>query len=534
MSETAQERTRALWTLALVLPLVLYGAWAAAFIRAGVGYEMDEALWTESAVYLLKGSGTPPFGHDPASWITLFGRRLPLMILPYEGSTKAFATLPFFAAFGIRTAVARAASVLLGAIGIVGLVTLVGRTIGAAAALLLGILLAVHPSYLDLTVFDNGGTAVWMAAMGIIALALSHHLRRPSARSALWLGVAAGVGVWARANVLWLIAASVAAGLLVFGRRAIPPLRHVAAMLGGGILGTLPLIVYEIASRFGTLRFIDATRQPLGCALFEHRLRDLADVMLSDREQKIVWGGAQLPSWTLAFGAATLVVILLVAIRPAATPPARWRRTFALTALFLAAIILSSRLNIQQHHHVAVLPLAVAVIVALGAGSASRRRAIVPWLAVLAAGFLTFALVENLRIRRGLERTGGKRVFSSAIEDLRGELEAHPVPPDRLKILNWGFQNPLYVISGGSLHGTELYWGATRERSRRGLTWDQEIRDGGSFLLYAFVMGPPDLSDGAAGFEEALRRYDGPKTVRILRDRTGEDWARLITIEPSR
>ena len=534
MSEAARTRTRGLWALAFVLPLALYGAWAAAFIRTGVGYEMDEALWTESAVYLLRGSGAPPFNHEPASWIRAAGRHWPLMIIPYVGATKAYATAPLFAALGISTETARLSAVVLAGLGIAGLSTLIAVRIGLLPAFLTGLFLAIHPSYLDLTVFDNGGTAVCMGAMGLLALALNHHLRRGTVASAFALGLAAGVAVWARANLVWLLAASAAAGLLVFGRRAIPRARHVAAMLAGGILGTLPLIVYEIASRFGTLRFIEATRQPLSRALLAHRLRELTGVMLSDREQKIIWGGSELPRWTLVFGAAMLAAVLLAAFRPAAAPPERWRRAFALTALFLAAITVSSGLNIQQHHLVAVLPMAVAAIVALAAEAASRRRAIVPWLAVLAAGFLVFAPVEDLRIRRGLERTGGKRVFSSAIADLRGDLEAHPVPPDRLKILNWGFQNPLYVISGGSLYGTELFWGATRERSRRGLTWDEEIRDGGSFILYAFVMGPPDLSDGAAGFEEALRRYGGPKTVRIFRDRTGEDWARRITIEPSR
>ena len=535
MTVRPEGRARLLFALALAVPLSLYTAWAAAFIRTGIGYEMDEALYVESAVHLLRGGDTPPpFNHEPASWIRVAGRPWPLMIIPYVGATKAYAAVPLFAAFGIGPEVARFTGVALGGLGLVGLSMLIAATAGLLPAFLTGMLLAIHPSYLDLTVFDNGGTSVWMGAMGLLAFALARHLRRPTAGSALLLGIAAGVGVWARANLLWLLAAAAAAALLVYGRRAIPRAAHGGAMLVGGILGAIPLAVYEIRSRFGTLHFIDSTRQPRTVALLLQRFRELAEVMLSDREQKIIWGGAGLPPWTLVFGAAMLAAVLLAAIRPATTPQARWRRVFALSALFLAAIIVTSRLHIQQHHHVAVLPMALAAIVALGAEAARRRRAIAPWLAVLAAGFLAFALVEDLRIRRGLERTGGKRVFSSAIEEVRSDLEAHPAAPERLKILNWGFQNPLYVISGGSLYGTELFWGATRERSRRGLTWDEEIRDGGSFLLYAFTMGPPDLSDGAAGFEEALRRYDGPRTVRTFRDRSGEDWARRITIEPSR
>ena len=94
-------RARATLVLSLLLPLAIYSAWAARFLRAGVGYEYDEALWTESAVYMLRGSGTPPFAHEPASWISLAGRQWPLMILPYEGAAKALVALPLFAALGV-------------------------------------------------------------------------------------------------------------------------------------------------------------------------------------------------------------------------------------------------------------------------------------------------------------------------------------------------------------------------------------------------------------------------------------------------
>ncbi len=93
-------RTGVLLALSLLAPLSLYAVLATRMLRAGVGYEMDEALYVESAVFLLHGQGTPPFVHDPASWVTVFGRRLPLMIIPYVGAAKAYAALPLFAAFG--------------------------------------------------------------------------------------------------------------------------------------------------------------------------------------------------------------------------------------------------------------------------------------------------------------------------------------------------------------------------------------------------------------------------------------------------
>src|SRR5437868_433524 len=80
-------------------------------------------------------------------------------------------------------------------------------------------------------------------------------------------------------------------------------------------------------------------------------------------------------------------------------------------------------------------------------------------------------------------------VCSSAVDDVGRYLQSHPVAPSRLKILSWGFQSNLYVGSGGSVHGSELFWGATKARSSRGNTWESEIRDGGSFLLFSFPTG---------------------------------------------
>ena len=530
-------RTRVLFALSLLIPLALYVGLASRFIAAQVGYEMDEALYTESAVFLLAGSGTPPFVYDPASWITISGRSWPLMIIPYVGAAKAYVALPLFAAFGISPEVARFSGVLLGSLGIAGLVTLIGWQISPAAALIVGLLLAIHPSYLDFTAFDNGGVAVWMAAAGLAALALTNHLRRPSMLSALLVGIAAGLGVWARANVLWLLPSVIVAALVAFGRRAIPARRHIAAMIVGGCLGGAPLILYEAASRLGTFRFISSTRRPLSGQLVAQRLRALAEVMISDREQRVIWGGPPVSLWEAGVGTALLALVFVSAfapIRPDSQPISRWRRAFAVSAVVLTIILLTSRLGIQPHHLAAVLPLALAALVLFSVEIASRFRSAILPLGALAAGLAVLSLSWDVRIDRGLRQTGGIGAFSSAINDVSRYLESHPVPPDRLKILHWGFQNNLYVTSRGSVYGSELFWGATKEVSRRGNTWESEIRDGGSFLLFLFPMGPPEISDGAQGFSKALEDYGGPRREQLFFGRSGSPIVRLVEITPAR
>jgi hypothetical protein len=530
-------RYRAGWVLAfsLILPLALYVGLASRFIGAGVGYEMDEALYVQSAVFLLRGGGgAPPFVTGRGDAIRLGGRRWPVMIIPYVGAVKAYVALPLFKVFGIRTEVARFAGVLLGAVGIAGLVALLATQVSPAAGLVAGALLAVHPSYLDYTVFDNGGVSVWMAAMGLIALTLVNLLRRPSPFAAFLLGIGAGLGIWARANVLWLLAAAAAAALVGFGRRAAPRPRQFTAASAGGLLGALPLILYEIRSDFVTLRYISAASQALTLPRFGARLRALVELMISDGEQRSIWWGPPLPSWQMALGGALLVLVaasLFVGIGSDDSDVPRWRRAFSASAIVLTGILLTSGLGVSRHHLVAVLPLPLAALATLSLELTRRSRRAAPLLALAAAGLLALFLSWDFRIDRGLRRTGGKYVWTSAISDVAVHLESHPVPPNRLKVLQWGFQNNLYVASGGTVHGSELFWGATKALSARGIPWKEELRDGGSFLFYLFPTSP--APEALEGFSAALAEYQGPGRRKVFPDRSGADVIALVEI-PSR
>lgn len=456
------------------------------------------------------------------------------MVFPYVGALKAYAALPLFKVLGVRTETARAAGVLLGSMGIAGLSLLLATRAGPAAGLATGVLLAVHPSYLDYTVFDNGGVSVWMAGMGLMALALAAYLHRPSPLFAFLLGAAAGVGVWGRANVLWLVAAAAAGALAGFGRRAIPPPRHLAAAAAGGCVGALPLILYELRSGFWTLRFMSVMTQPLTSSRFAARLRGLAEILVSDGEQRAIWWGPRLPGWQMALGAALVALGLLCGLGRLRSPDSdvsRWRRAFAATAAVLAAILLTSRLGVSQHHLVAVLPLALAALVLASVEIGRSAPLTVPLLGLAAAALLALSLSWDIRIDEGLRRTGGKYVWTSALEDVAAHLKANPVPPNRLKILQWGFQNNLYVASGGAVRGMELFWGATKERSWRRLPWSEEIRDGGSFLFYLYPIAP--VPEAAEGFAAALAKYRGRRGEKLFRDRTGSAVIALVEIPPA-
>ena len=523
--------------LAIAVPLLVYAALAARWIAAGVGYQVDEAIYVESAVFALRGGDPPPYRYEYSSWISTRGRRWPLMIIPYVGTAKAVVALPLFAAFGITAETARAVGVLLAGLGIAGVVALLTRRVHPAAGLAAGLMLAVHPSYVAFTVFDNGGASVWMASLGLLALALGHHMRRRSAASAFLLGLAGGVGAWARLNVLWLIAAAAVAALVGWRRAGIPRPAHAVAVAAGGLVGILPLLVYEAASRLATLRYVAAARRSLTWSGLLGRIEDLARTLVADPEQRIIWAGPAPTGWETALGAGLLAATAAAAALPAARGQesiARWRRAFAVTALTLAGIMATSRLNVSPHHLVGVLPLVAGALAAAAVEVAQRwgRRALLPS-AAAALALALFWLNRDAAIDRRLRSTGGTRVWSTAVDDVRRYLQAHPVAPERLKILSWGFQANLYVGSGGSVHGTELFWKGSKTGSSRGRSWDSEIADGGTFLLYLFPTGDPSLDASGAGFLEALRASPVPRTERRFLDRSGSPVALLVEIMPT-
>jgi hypothetical protein len=531
-----RRKVLALFALLLGVELLLYVGFASRLIHARVGYQYDEAIYVSPAVFVLHGIGMPPT-RDYGRWAAANGRRWPLMIIPYVGTTKAFVALPLFALFGITPETARYTGVLLGCLGIAGLVTLIGMEVDRLAGLLVGAALAIHPSYLDLTVFDNGGVSVWMGAMGLTSLALTNHLRRRTRLSAFLLGVAAGLGVWARLNVLWLIASALAAALVVYGRRAIPARDHIRALAIGGCCGALPLILYEAGSGLATLRYVAEARQPLSASRMANLLRQAAELMISDGEQRGIWAGPPLPDWQIGVGAALLACVALCLFARVPSEDSgisRWRRAFALSAVVLAGIMLISGLPIAQHHLVGLLPLALATLAILSVEVVSRFRVVLPLFAAAAAGMSLLLASWDVRIDRGLRQSEGKGPWSSAVEEVRRHLQSHPVHPDRLKILNWGFLHNLYVGSGGSVYGSELFWGATRARSSRGLAWESEILDGGVFLMYVFPTGSPSLDAAAEGSLQALKKYRGPRRERRFFDRSGSPVALLVEIPTAR
>jgi hypothetical protein len=435
------------WTRAALL---VYCFWSILLISANPGLQYDEALLVLGSVHMQNSPAILTLPHDPDTWTCIAGRCFPLMTVRYVGAAKEYLCLPLFAIFGNCAEVLRLVSMLLGLIGIWGIARLLAAHAGPRTAALTAWVLAMHPAYVDLTIFDNGAVAIWMFAAGLLAMAVSRYLTSPGLRAALLLGVAMGFGIWARANFLWLLLAVAAALILVLRRRALPPVAHLAAIGAGGATGGAPFLIYQIVSGGGTWEAIGmfATTETLWQKLAT-RWAMFSEVLLSDREHRAIWGGPPLPDWQAwLFPAIVLsaTVVCLASRKPLA-------RVFALAFLIMGSLLFFSRLPVAEHHLIVLVPLA-AVISVLGADIAWNRRTRI---AIVLAAVVYFgcALHWQMSAWRRISETGGVGQWSDAVYPLAEHLMEN-YPGVELKILDWGLQNNLYMLTGGKLRSREM------------------------------------------------------------------------------
>jgi hypothetical protein len=517
------------WSLAPAL--LAYLALAALLIAARPGLQYDEALFQHGAVQMLRSPDEPTFAHDRGSWVRLAGRHWPLMKLPYAGAAKDYLLLAPFALFGPIPEVARAVAALLAAFGVWGIGKLLAERLGEGVGTAVVLVLAIHPGLLGWTVYDNGAVALWMASCGWIGLALGRHLRAASRGTAFWLGLACGFALWGRANFLWLLAAAAAALLIVCGRGLLSQRRFVLSFLAGGMLGSLPLLIYEIASRGGTIWFLRHMKVSLPIQkLMAYRWRIFGDSLLYDGVQRGIWAGPPLPGWQRTFLLLGFAVTLLVCLWPAREPSeeeGRWRRGAALTFLIVTAVTLSSRLNVAPHHLVVLLPVAVlSAVLALRRLAERRRifRLVAGMVFLLYAGI---ALSWDLRAARGVGRTGGVGTWSDAIFEV-ARYCGREYPDREIGILDWGFQNGLFVLSNGRIRSRELFWEVGPPGGGPlGRLWSEQIVPGRVFLASAPAVRQFPATEG---FLAALSRSPLPRRRVSFRQRNGTPYAEIIEI----
>jgi len=505
--------------------VAVYCLWSALLILQNPGLQYDEALLVLGSVHMRHSAREIPLPHDPDTWFCAFNRCFPLMTVRYVGAVKEYLCLPLFAVFGPSAEAVRFLSMALGALGIYGLAILMAEQTGPAAAAITAAVIAMNPAYVDLTVFDNGTVSVWMGALGVLCLALSHYLRSKDAAASFWLGAAMGLGVWARANFVWLLVSVFAAALLVLQRRILAPFAHWAALGLGGVVGGAPFLLYQAISRGGTWEAVGmfTTQETLG-TLLSSRLAMFSETLLSDLEHRAIWDGPLLPSWQHWLLAPVVLAACLLCLKAERPLPARLA---ALVFLFLGAFLFFSRMPVAEHHLVVLVPLAAILAVFASSWLASQSRlgrAIVSGLAIL---YFSLAIYWQVAALRGLWNSGGTGQWSDAVFALSDYLQ-QKYPDREIKILDWGLQNNLYVLSDGKIRSREVYGTASDDQVSR---WLGEVRRGGVFLMN----GPANRQFPAASiaFLEALALARPAVRRFTVSQSSGIPYAQIIEVDPS-
>jgi hypothetical protein len=484
------------WTLAGAVGVYLLLAGALALSHRGLQY--DEALMVIGAVQMLHSPEMPPVPYDPDTWQCVGGRCFPLMTVRYVGAWKEYLTLPAIAAFGALPEVIRLVSILWSALAVWG----AGRLAGPWAAWML----AIAPAFAAHTAFDNGAVAGWMGSLGLVFLFLARYRESGRLLDAAAAGAAAGLGLWCRANFAWLAAAALAAFAPALWRWARREPRHAVVAAGAGFAASLPFWWYQVVSRGGTFQALDMFRaEGAWPDLLAARAGMLARTLLADWEHRAIWDGAALPSWQTGFVAVLFAAALGIALLRPGLP-----RGAAVTALGFLALQFSSRLPVAEHHFVLLLPLA-AVVAALGLPEGRGLRF------ALTIPYAVLALVAQEQAIDGVQRTGGTGQWSDAVASvhrtLEGEFGGRPV-----RILDWGLQNNLFVLSGGRLRTVEDF----------GTAWQERIAEGGLFLLNGpentFYPAPRETFLAAiGGLSRDVRRL-------VFRQRSGAVFAELYDV----
>jgi hypothetical protein len=499
-----------------------------------VGLQYDEALLQHGAVHMLNSTGEPPFVHDRGSWVLIGGRYWPLVVIPYIGAVKDYLLLLPFALFGPGAELARAVNALLGAFGIFGVGTLLRRDVGVGAAAATGFVLAIHPAYVDQTLYDNGTVAVWMALVGMIAVTVCGYKRYHSTAAAFAIGLGMGIGVWNRVNFAWFLGSALIGIAIAFRKRTLIPLRHLAALTLGAAVGVFPMLWFQDRSHWVILRFMEAGQTGKGVSqLLGRRAEWLAEILLSGSEQRSIWGGPPLPWWQPYFFSALVIFGLVVCIgfkRNGNESVVGWQRASALTLIIYVLSMFSSRLRIAQHHLITVVPVAAIVVSLAIQRLIALRRAAMALAVLIALVYGASALYWDAAAMRGIGRTEGVDMWSGAIYSVNQYLRTNHQGRE-ISILDWGFQNNLYVLSDAKVKSRELFWGATREHAILGRSWTEAVLEGGVFLTGSGTnVHFPEASEG---FLSALAASHRPYSVVEFRQKGGAGYAQLIEILPS-
>jgi hypothetical protein len=221
------------------------------------GAQYDEVLFITTFI--------SPFNTEFRAVVS--GREIPVMLMSYLGTLKAFIMQPILDLAGYNHRTLRLPPLAFASVSVMLFFLALRRLTSLRIATLAGLLLVTDAAYLLTSVFDWGPVALQHLFFTTVLYSLVRYSQEGSRRWLMISGFAAGLALWDKAISIWLYAGGGIALAVVFWRECLGIVRKprlASSFILPMILGASPLISYNIIQPFATARpVVSGDDQPL-------------------------------------------------------------------------------------------------------------------------------------------------------------------------------------------------------------------------------------------------------------------------------
>ena len=427
---------------------------------SNIGVENDETIFAMAFLKPTGGAYAIRIGHS----------HIPLMIMSYIGTLKAWLYRPILQIFGTGMLPLRVPMLLAGVASLWLFFLLLRRIAGERAAIIGCTLLAADATYLLTICFDWGPVALQHLLLLGGMLLVVRFCQQQSHRVLFWGFFLLGLAIWDKALAVWMLSALGVASAVVFPRLILRLLtrRRAALAVAGFLLGALPLLIYNEKNHWVTFRgnfHKDTSDLPGKARMLMNTAKGggLFGWMFDEDWQTTAPHPAR--GWAQEFSAEIsslaghprrhllfYAFLLALALAPLARGGALRAIAFALIALAVAWVQMAITANAggSVHHTILLWPLPQ-LVVAVSFGAASRRlgRAGLPALAVAGAAMAIAGVLVTAEYQYVSFRYGGSPVWTDAIFNLRDYMKS--VHTGNIYCVDWGILDSLRLLSNGTL-----------------------------------------------------------------------------------
>jgi hypothetical protein len=213
------------------------------------GLYYDELITTVPSLDFAKGPFPSAVSWVPESQVWIHGHSIPLMIMSYIGAVKTIIYVPVATLFGFTPESLRYFAIIIAALSLVTTFAFAKRLFDPAVAAATIVLLASDPSFIFYSRTDLG-PFVLMMLLKTVALWQLTVWWKTGRNTPLFVGfLALGIGVYDKADFIWVIGAVIIAALIVspYGLAGRLSAKRIGFAGLGLLAGAMPLVWFNLS-----------------------------------------------------------------------------------------------------------------------------------------------------------------------------------------------------------------------------------------------------------------------------------------------